>query len=364
MKQTIARLLVAGFDGTTLPPLMKKLVADQGLGGVILFSRNIENPPQVKKLNQQIRKLSSHSILIGVDQEGGLVARLKKPFTTIPPMSQVGAYYKATKDAATVREVGHILGREVSAVGFNWDYAPVVDVHSNPKNPIIGNRAFGPDPLLVSQCAAQLMKGLHAEGVLSCLKHFPGHGATHLDSHKELPILKTSGRVLWKRDVVPYRHLIPSGLVWSIMTAHVKYTDWDKNNCATLSEEIISNLLRKRLKYKRLVVSDDLWMKAIADRIGLNEAAIQFLSVGGDVVLVCHQPEVIPDMIEAIFSQAEKSSFLQKRIREAAQRMKRVQKRFAFVPRYPLSVIGCSKHTQLIEKINHFNLDRPDEKHE
>jgi len=364
IQDQIASLLVAGFDGTSLPPLMKKLIQKDRLGGAILFSRNIENPRQVKILNMSIRRLAPHPILIGVDQEGGIVARLKKPFTTIPPMSQVGAYYKATKDAATVREIGHILGREVSAVGFNWDYTPVVDVHSNPKNPIIGNRAFGPDPILISQCAAQLMKGLHAEGVLSCLKHFPGHGATNLDSHKDLPVLKTDGRVLWKRDVFPYRKLIPAGLVWSIMTAHVKYTDWDKKNCATLSEEIINHLLRKRLQYKRLVVSDDLWMKAIADRIGLNEAAVQFLEVGGDMVLVCHQPEIIPDMMEAIRYHIDKSPALKEQVRKALQRIKRVQKRFTFTPQYPLSIIGCAQHRQVIEIINNFHLELPDAKHE
>src|SRR5690606_10390692 len=139
-----------------------------------------------------------------------------------------------TGNVRKVRKLGQILGRELKAVGFNWDYAPIVDVHSNPNNPVIGKRSFGPDPILVTKCGEAIIQGLHDEGVLSCAKHFPGHGATSVDSNLDLPVLDDPGRLLWKRDLYPYRKLIPKKIIKTIMTAHVRYPELDPHYCATL----------------------------------------------------------------------------------------------------------------------------------
>jgi len=352
MPVTLAHHIVGGFEGTSIPKTLKNLIQKDELGGVILFRRNIESIPQVKKLIRELYKLAGgRPFFIGVDQEGGRVFRLGEPFTIIPPMGLVGEYYQKTKDLKTVREVGRILGRELRAVGFNWDFAPVVDVHSNPKNPIIGDRSFSPNPALVSTCAAALIRGLHDEGVLSCAKHFPGHGATALDSHLDLPIVRSPGRLLWKRDLVPYRKLISQGLIRTLMTAHVRYPAFDTQNCATLSSAILQNLLREKLKYKGLIVSDDLFMKAISDRMDLSEATVQFFEAGGDVVLICKDPEIQKDCLEAlklVYSQ-------EKTLRTHFQKShRRLEKQKAFLSQKnspPASVIGAPEHRALVNKL-------------
>ncbi len=349
---------VGGFDGTRLTKELKILIQKYQIGGVILFARNIESPRQVRFLNKQLQKIAPIPLLIGVDQEGGPVARLKAPFTELPPMIKVGEYFRRTKDIKTVEGVGRVLGRELSALGFNWDYAPVVDVHSNPKNPIIGKRSFGPDPLVVAKCAAALIQGLHQEGVLSCAKHFPGHGSTSVDSHKDLPVVKTTGRLLWKRDIFPYRKLIAWRKLATLMTAHVRYTELDSEHCATLSADILQNLLRGRLKYRGLIVSDDLWMKAISDRIGIPEAALQFFKAGGDMAMICKEPAIQIEAIEVIQQSLKKDAVLRRHFKKSARRLEKIKNRFCVATGFPpLSILGHPTHKALIEKVTSHSIE-------
>lgn len=350
--QAIGQHFVGGFDGTKITPLVKKLIQKYQIGGLILFGRNIESPEQVRYLNAELQKLASVPLLIGVDQEGGPVARLKAPFTKLPPMGDVGDYYRRTKDLHTVKQIGHILGKELRAVGFNWDYAPVLDVHSNPKNPVIGRRSFSPDPAIVQKCASALIRGLHAEGVLSCAKHFPGHGATSVDSHKNLPVLKTPGRILWKRDLYPYRKLIPQKGILTLMTAHVRYTELDPENCATLSGPILTDLLRKRLAYKGLIVSDDLLMKAISDRYGIPEAARQFFEAGGDMAMICKDPEIQIETIRRLQEIVTKSKSLSRHLSQSAKRIQKLKNKFCKTSPLPsLDTIGCHQHQKIVNRV-------------
>lgn len=344
---------VGGFDGPTVDRNLKKLIQKYEIGGLILFSRNIESPKQVRKLITDIRKLATAPLLIGVDQEGGPVARLKEPFTKLPPMAVVGEFYRRTRKLRPVREVGRILGSELRALGFNWDYVPVLDVHSNPKNPVIGKRAFSHDPITVAECAEALLRGLHAEGVLSCSKHFPGHGATSADSHLRLPILKDPARLLWKRDLIPYRKLIPKKLIPCLMTAHVRYPDLDPDHCATLSRNIIVDLLRIKLGYKGVVVSDDLWMKAISDRYGIAEAGLQFFEAGGDMAMICKDPESQMEAIEQLALASSRDRAMRVNLGEAIVRLKRMQKRFLWkqADQPSLDILGCKSHRAIVDAI-------------
>lgn len=348
----IGQHIVGGFDGTSITKEVKILIEKYNIGGFILFSRNIESPRQVRELNIKLQKLSTTPLFLSVDQEGGIVARLKNPpYTKFPNMNVVGEYYRRTGDLKTIFEFGKVLGREVRASGFNWDYAPILDVHSNPKNPIIGNRSFGPDPQIVARCAGALIRGLHSEGVLSCAKHFPGHGATSVDSHKDLPYVRDPGRVIWKRDLFPYRKLISLGRIKTLMTAHVKYPDLDEKKCATLSYEILTNLLRHRLKFKGLIVSDDMWMKAIVGRIGIPQATEQFFKAGGDLTLICKDPAMQIETIEHIKKQIEKDKTLKRQLISASFRINKLQKQFCTPTLPPLSVIGSKAHQKIIDKI-------------
>lgn len=267
-------------------------------------------------------------------------------------MAEVGKYYRKTKNIRNVVKIGKILGEELKAVGVNWDYAPVVDVHSNPKNPIIKNRSFGPDPKLVTSCAAALIKGLHSSGILSCVKHFPGHGATSADSHLELPVVRSTGRLLWRRDIWPFRKLIANNHVPALMTAHVKYPALDEEDCATLSQAILTNLLRKRMKYRGVVISDDFFMKAISDRYGIPQASIKFFSAGGDLSLICRDPEVQMGAIDLLSQALKTDKKLQAHLKKSIKRIQKLKKKFCRSRTLPsMSVIGCREHKDLVKKM-------------
>ncbi|OGQ07790.1 MAG: hypothetical protein A3G32_03350 [Deltaproteobacteria bacterium RIFCSPLOWO2_12_FULL_40_28] len=348
MKHLIGEHIVGGFDGVTITAQLHLLVQKYHLGGFIFFRRNIENTDQVLELTQSLQEKSENILWMGVDQEGGRVFRLGEPFTTIPTMAIVGEYYRRTKNKKVLFQLGKLLGTELKAVGFNWDYAPVVDVHSNPQNPIIGDRSFSPDPHVVTQCAEAVIKGLHSVGVVSCIKHFPGHGETAVDSHLKLPVVKSPGRLLWKRDVFPFRELIKKHRVPTLMTAHVKYMEFDKQNCATLSKPILTRILRGRLGYKNLIVSDDLFMKAIADRYSLADACEQFFMAGGDIALICKEPELQIEVIEQLEKSVSKSKAFEKKLTESYSRIKRIKKHYLKNQSRPsLEVIGCVAHKEI-----------------
>lgn len=342
--------IIGGFEGLRITPKVKRLIKEFDIGGFILFKRNIRSVDQVKGLIKRLQDLAGRELFMGVDQEGGGVFRLGPPFTVLPPMAVLGNFYRKTKQADRIREVGRILARELKAVGFNWDYAPVVDVHSNPRNPIIGKRSFGPDPNIVTACAKALIEGLHDEGVISCAKHFPGHGATELDSHLELPVLEDLGRLLWKRDMLPYRKLIPSGHIKTIMTAHVLYPDLDPQHCATLSRNILYNILRRKIKFKGVIVSDDMWMKGISDKIPIPKACEEFFMASGDMVLICRQPQSQLETIEYLTDIYEKNSVFQARLAQAQKRVEKLRNEFLVSSKAPdLSVIGQLAHRDSIQ---------------
>jgi beta-N-acetylhexosaminidase len=285
-KEALAlQLLMFGFEGKQPTPFLKDLLR-RGLGGVILFARNIESPEQVAGLTNELSALSTtpRRLLISVDQEGGRVARLRQGFSKIPTMRRVGQ----SRDPNLARLVGRILGEELRAVGVSYNLAPVLDVDTNPKNPVIGDRSFSREPAEVASMGLALAEGLLAEGVLPCGKHFPGHGDTNQDSHKTLPVLERSIESLRESELVPFREAARSKLA-SLMTAHVVYPALDPHLPATLSPIVVKQLLRGELSYEGVVVSDDLEMNAVAARFDIGDATKMCIEAGLDIVLVCHQ---------------------------------------------------------------------------
>lgn len=352
MPYPIAQHFIAGFKERVTPASVKTLIQKNEIGGVILFSRNIESPKQVRDLNHSLQKISKIPLLMGVDQEGGRVARLREGFTLVPNMSVVGNYYKETGDLVSIQNLAQMMAREIRAVGFNWNFAPVADVHSNPKNPVIGDRSFSPDPLKVTLCAEVFIRGFEKENLLHCIKHFPGHGATDLDSHLDLPRVSSTSRLVWRRDIFPFRQLIAKKSVQAMMTAHVLYPEFDPDHCATLSSMIIGDLLRNKLGYEGLVVSDDLFMKAISDRYTLAEAALLFFEAGGDVVLFCHEPELLLETLPLIEQKISKSAGLQALLKKSNPRIQKIRKKYGGVKNLPsLDVLACKAHQNIVDKI-------------
>lgn len=281
-KQLIGQLSILGFDGLSVPSYIRDLILEESLAGVILFKRNIESKEQLIELIRELKSIKkNYPLFISVDHEGGRVFRLPPPFTQIPTAREIGL-----KNSAY--EVGALMGEELSEVGFNLNYAPVLDVDTNANNPIIGDRAFSSDPEIVSKVALDLIRGLRAKNILPCGKHFPGHGETSKDSHLELPVVDLPLSRLEEVELIPF-HAAIENQIEMIMTAHVLYPQIDPEYPATLSKKILTGLLRENLGYSGVIISDDFLMKAIADRYGLGDAAKLFLEAGGDILLICRE---------------------------------------------------------------------------
>lgn len=279
--------LVVGFDGTAIPPELERLVARGAVAGVVIFARNLESTAQWFELQRSIVALFPDlAPIIAVDQEGGLVQRLKAPripeFPTIPPMGDLG-HLLTPND---FEWLGTRMGEQLLALGFNTNFAPVLDIHSRPENPIIGKRAFGNAVEPATTRALAFWRGLEASGVRGCGKHFPGHGDTTRDSHIELPIVPRPRAELEALELQPFRAAL-AGPGKMLMTAHVLYPALDPEWPATLSPAIINGLLRRQLGWDGLVISDDLDMGALA---GIGDPSIlarQLDAAGVDLALVC-----------------------------------------------------------------------------
>lgn len=347
-ERDVARLFTVGFHGTVPSQELLELLA-RGVGGVVLFSRNIESPRQVYELTSAIKLSTSYPTFVAIDQEGGRVRRLREGFTDVPPMRRLGS----AGALELTSEVGGVLGRELRAVGIDVDFAPVVDVDTNPKNPVIGDRAFGVDADQVADHAQALMEGLQGAGVAACAKHFPGHGDTHVDSHLGLPVVYHGMERLERIEFVPFRRLVRAGVA-SVMTAHVVLEAIDPGVPATLSEKIVGGLLRDRLGFDRVVFSDDMEMQAIARDHELGQAAVRALTAGVDDILVCHSAERAHCMIDACRDRAERDATFAARVAEANQRLEAMVTRFVRAPGSvsALDVLTCDAHRNILERLH------------
>ncbi len=314
-----AGLLCVGFQGTTPSPEVLELVR-RGVYGVILFARNVESAEQVAELVAELKRAAGRPLLVSIDQEGGRVARLRERhgFTELPPMRAVGD----RGDEALARQVGALLGRELRAVGIDQDYAPVVDVDTNPRNPVIGDRSLGRDPERVARLGAAIARGIQSSGVAACAKHFPGHGDTSQDSHVELPRIAHPLSRLEAVELLPFRALAAAGVA-SVMTAHVVFEALDPRRPATLSPEVM-RLLRDRCGFDGPALSDDLEMSAVAAHFPLEEVAPGSVAAGVDGLLVCHRAEVQHRAIDLLREAVEEGRVSRERLAEARARIGRL----------------------------------------
>jgi beta-N-acetylhexosaminidase len=265
---------------------------------------------------------------VSVDQEGGRVARLRAPFTEWPPMATLGR----CGDASLAERFARALAAELKAVGVTMDYAPVLDVHTNPKNPVIGDRALAERANEVARLGAAIIKGLQGEGIAACGKHFPGHGDTSTDSHLELPLIEHPPERLRDVELVPFKAGIEAKVA-SIMTAHILIPALDEERPATLSKRIITGLLRDELGYEGLVLSDDLEMKAIAHEYQVPSAAVMAIEAGCDGVLICSgDVETQAAALEALVHAIEDERLPISRVENALLRHQRAKERFLAAP--------------------------------
>lgn len=290
------QVLLAGFSGPRIPRDLAQDVEAGRVGGVIFFSRNVESPAQLRDVIAHLRRLepADAPLLIAVDQEGGRVARLRDPWATWPPARTLGEH----RDPDLARTFGEALGVQLRREGFNLDFAPVVDVDSNPLNPVIGDRSLSDTSQVVADLGAAVVRGLQGTGVAACAKHFPGHGDTDLDSHLDLPSLGHDLARLEEVELPPFRAVIEAEVA-SIMTAHVVFSAIDPKRPATLSPDAI-NMLRERLGYQGAVFTDDLEMGAVAKHYSVEERILGPLRAGVDGLLVCSQADLRAEAIRLL----------------------------------------------------------------
>lgn len=311
-------LLVVGYEGTAVPDELLDTVAHEGIGGVILFARNLGTLAETAAAVAALGKAAPPGppLIVTLDQEGGRVQRLKDPpFTRWPPMRRVGT----RGDEGLTEQVGQALGEELRAIGFNVDLAPVLDVDTNPKNPVIGDRAFSSDPAETARQGLAFWRGLESAGVRGCGKHFPGHGDTSQDSHLELPRLDAPWERLEKVELVPFAAAAQAG-VPMIMTAHVVFSAVDTRP-ATLSPAWIQGVLRQRLGFTGVVVSDDLDMQAVANHFSIEEVIREGLAAGVDLFLACRNPER-QRVAAAALDEAARDARLGPKVEEALARVR------------------------------------------
>ena len=323
-----ARCVFVGIKGTTPAPAELELVR-RGVGGVILFARNVAEPAQVAELTRNLKAAAPGPLLICVDQEGGRVQRLRPPhWTAWPSMRRLGEIDQrggldGMSGTAIAERMGEMIASELAACGIDVDFAPVMDVDTNPDNPVIGDRSFSRDPRRVARLGVALAQGLERSGVASCAKHYPGHGDTSQDSHLTLPRLAHDEKRLWEVELVPFVAAARAGIA-SLMTAHVRFETFDRLP-ATLSP-VALRLLRRDVGFRGCCISDDLEMRAISDIWGVPDAAELSITAGCDAVLVCHTLQHQHDAIDAIARGARAGPLPRERLAEAASRLETLQK--------------------------------------
>jgi beta-N-acetylhexosaminidase len=357
IRRQLGQLVMLGFDGPQIPPEIRSLAREFDIGGVVLFKRNVESPEQVAELAFECARLcDALPAWVGVDQEGGRVARMRRPFTEWPAMAALGR----SGDAGLAARFARSLARELRAVGITIDFAPVLDVLTNPANPGIGDRALGDRADLVARLGSVIVDALQAEGIAACGKHFPGHGDTGVDSHHDLPVLDLSPDRFEAVDWVPFRAAI-SHSVAAVMVAHVLVPAFDEQEPASLSRRVVTGLLRARLGFDNLILTDDLSMKGCSARHPLAAATVKAVAAGHDAALLCEpnhdqQAAALEALVHAFedgtlpFAQAEASVARHARLKA----LYAIPRELGRPGRSWREIVGCDAHQAVAAEMRQY----------
>ena len=321
-KLNIGQLLIIGFDGTKMSPRLASLLTKIQPAGVILFARNITGAEQTHTLLRECQKRVATPLFTCVDLEGGTVDRFHRALGSAPSPAEVFA----TGSRALFRKHGRVIGENCRALGFNVDFAPVLDLAYKASRSVLSTRAVSDDPNQVVAYAREFLRGLGDAGVLGCGKHFPGLGEATLDTHHELPSVEKPLRKLWEQDLVPYRSLSLRRELPFVMVSHAAFPAVTKKRIpASLSKKWITDILRKKIGYRGLICSDDLEMGGVLAAAPIEQAieqvTIEHIRAGGDLGLICHQEDFVLCAHEALVREAERDRRFARRVRESARRV-------------------------------------------
>jgi len=335
-----------GFDGDSLSGELAEYLAC-GLAGIVLYKRNFTGAQRLKGLTSAIRRAARRPVLIGIDQEGGTRFALQEPFTAWPSAAELGQL----GDAESVEQVGRAMATELHAVGCNLNFAPMLDLHVNPESPVTQDRSFGSDPNLVARMGAAFDRGLRSGGVLSCAKHFPGHGDAAVDPHLDLPVFAGTMQRLESAELVPFAAAVEAG-VPLVMTAHILLPQIDPENPASLSRTMLDGVLRRRMRFDGVILADDLGMGAIAKRYAPGEAAVQTLRAGTDMAMLCHDWSAVAPALAAVRKAKQEGRFDEDEWRTSLTRIERAcNQAEASGPGPSIDILGCKEFQKLAEGI-------------
>ena len=346
LAEKVGQMMMVGFDGTSPPAHILDWLASGRVGGIYLFARNIGNPAQVKRLVADCRSAAKHPILVGIDQEGGIVARLRSGFSESPGAMALGA----SRDPQLAEDVACMLGTELAALGINWNLAPVADIAHQPANPSVSTRSVGADPRLVSQMVTAQVRGFQRAGVAATVKHFPGLGNTIVDTHDDQATVSGPLDYLYQQDIAPFRDAIQAGVA-CVMLTHVKYRALDAELPATLSARVVTDLLRGKLSYEGAVCTDCMEMKAITCGFGAGESALLAVQAGVDMPLFSHSRRNQQAAYDAVLTGARSGRISEARINESLARIRQLKSRFGLTKPPALEVVGCEAHRALAQRV-------------
>ncbi|GHH98685.1 beta-N-acetylhexosaminidase [Neobacillus kokaensis] len=349
IKEKVGQMLMFGLEDTQVNDETRKLIEDYHVGGVILFKKNISGAQQLLDLNNKIKEINSGlndtPIFIAVDEEGGLVSRMPPEIINLPDSKDIGD----ANNAALAHQVGKAIGERVSAFGFNMTMAPVLDINSNPANQVIGERAFGDNKEIVSKMGIEEMKGIQSKNIIPVVKHFPGHGDTDVDSHLGLPIVNHGKERLRQFELVPFQRAFDQQADMT-MVAHILLPEIDRDYPASLSKNVITNILREELNFDGVVITDDMTMGAITENYDIGEASIRAVQSGNDIVLVAHGYENKINAVTSLTRAVQDGTISEQRIDESVERILHLKKKYN-VSDSLLDHIDISRMNQSSEEI-------------
>jgi beta-N-acetylhexosaminidase len=327
--EQLGQLLVVGFDGTEMSPRLFDLLTRLQPAGVILFARNIESAQQTHKLLKDCQACVREPLFTCVDLEGGKVDRFRKITGSSPSAAEVFA-----SGPKFFRKHGEIIGKICRALGFNVDFAPVLDLAFEASRSVMSSRSVSADPKQVIRYAREFLSGLSAAGVIGSGKHFPGLGEGNLDSHHDLPVIEKTLSKLWDEDLVPYR-MIKRELPM-VLVSHANYPAVTKDQLpASLSRKWITDVLRRRIGYKGVIVSDDLEMGGVLKTAPIDEAAVEFVRAGGDLCLICHPQEFVEQAFETMQRTFDRDAAFRHRVQDSAKKIQAFKRKHAKPLRMP-----------------------------
>jgi len=349
LDEKLGQMIFAGISGTEPKLEDEHLINKYKVGGVIFNKENLTSPSQTVAFINHLKaeNISKIPLFFGIDQEGGRISKLPGNLMDIPSNLEIGE--KSSSNPSFSYEIGSVLGKLVRSYGFNVNFAPVLDINSNPENPVIGDRSFGSQPDLVSKLGIQTMKGMQSENIIPTIKHFPGHGDTSVDSHLELPVVNKTQAELEKLELIPFKRAIDEGAEM-VMIAHILLPKIDPEHPSSMSEVIITKLLRNQLGFEGVVITDDMTMEAITGNYDIGGAAVMSVKAGSDIIMVAHDYEKVIKVISELKTAVERGEISEDRINQSVARILKLKQKYHLKDSFN-DEVNINKLNQLIDSV-------------